>query len=132
IVAIAAGYARVSSIQRIPSLRMIETCGRRRPVDNREVLPVVIGVALHTRRTRAARLRIGGMQAFVLLQLGCDLAMALETLKRPRPYRCRMAARAVAGPAQRLVRARQRSGRNLRRCRAGRACNEYAHNDGCD
>jgi hypothetical protein len=79
IVASAARYARMLSIQQVTRLRMIESRGRRRPVHDREILSVVIGVALHTRSARAAALRVGCVQAFVLLQFGSDFAMTLET-----------------------------------------------------
>ena len=84
IVAGAAGNADVFSVERESGLGVVEAFGRRIPMDQREVLPVVVRVAFHACRSRGPCMRIGGMKPLVALQLIGDLAVALHTAKRGR------------------------------------------------
>ena len=129
IVATSTPHTRMLSVEHISCLRVIESACRRRPVHNGEILSVVLGVALDTRRARSACLRIIGVQPTVLLQLGGNLPMAVQAEEGSRAHPGRMAPRAVSRPVKRLVRARQRSGRDLRRGAISADDRQQAHRD---
>lgn len=109
-----ATYAGVFAIQRITSLRMVESLGSRVPVQQREVLPVVIGVALDASHTRCTCLREGGMETLALLKFGSDLLVTLHAAKRRGACIDGVALGAIIRPVQTLVGFGERARRNLR------------------
>lgn len=75
-------HAHVLPIQRIAGLRVVESLGRRIPVQQGEVLAVVVRVTLYAGRACWPGLRIRGVQSLMLLKLRSDLLVALDTSKR--------------------------------------------------
>ena len=73
LVALPAIDGRMFAVQHVARLRVIESLVGRLPVQQGEVLAVVVGVALDARLARPPRIRIGAVQAAVLLQLRRDL-----------------------------------------------------------
>jgi hypothetical protein len=119
IMTVAARHAGMLPIQHVSGLRMIEGRRRGRPMDNREVRSVVIGVALNARGTWHACHGIRCVQPVMSRKLACNLRVTVEAAERAGSHRRRMAASAILRPFQRLVGARKRPRRNLRRGNAG-------------
>lgn len=71
-------HAYMFAIEKVASLRVVESFGCRIPAHHLEVRAVVIGVAFHTSCTRSARSWISRMQSSVLLQFCCDFPMAFN------------------------------------------------------
>ena len=64
---LAAAYADMLPIQHVAGLGVIESFWSRVPVQEGEVLPVVIGVALDAGLAGLARVRVGAVQATMLI-----------------------------------------------------------------
>src|SRR6185437_10900371 len=119
IMTVAARHAGMLPIQHVSGLRMIEARWCRRPVHDRKVRPVVIGVTFYARGARHARLRIRCMKSVMMRKLACNFSMAVEAEERAGSHRGCMAAGAILRPFQRLMCARERPWRNLRRGNMG-------------
>ena len=112
-VAPVAGQAGMLSGQGVSSLAMIESGRRRCPLDQREVFPVVLGVAARAFLTGARLEAVRRVQSAMRRQPRSDFGVALQALQR------HLTTELVAGRAMRcsfegLVGARQRPRRNLR------------------
>lgn len=110
-VAAIAGQPEVLAFQNVSCLLVIE--GFDVPLDEGEIFAVVVGVTTGALLAGPGRDVIGSVQAPVSVQPGGDLGVAFQALER------RLAAEFVATAAvgvsvQKLVRAGQRSGGNLR------------------
>lgn len=79
IVAGAAVDAKVLAVERIAGLCVVEALGRRIPVQQCEVFPVVIGVAFDAGCAGGSGAREGCMQAPVSLQFIGNFAVAFQT-----------------------------------------------------
>ena len=81
-----AADTRVPAIQRVAGGRVIESLRRGIPVNHGEVLAVVVGMAFDACGPGWPGLRKGGMQPLVLLDLGCNLPVAVNAteLRRAR------------------------------------------------
>jgi hypothetical protein len=81
IVARAATHANMLAVESISRLGMVESARSRIPVHHLEINPVVVGVALYACGARRCGTWKSRMKPFVLLDLGGDFPMALETPK---------------------------------------------------
>ena len=93
---------------------MVEALGRWIPMNQREVLPIVIRVAFDACGTGRPRARIGGMEPLVSVQFIGDLAMALHAAKGRRLGRYLVALDAISGSVQVLMRSGEWARRDLR------------------
>jgi len=109
-----AAYVRVLAVEHIPCFRVVKAFWRWIPVQQRKVLPVVIGVAFDAGRPRWSRARKSSVKPPVPLQLVRNLAMAFDTAKGGRLGRNLMTFDTVGGSVQVLVRPGKRSRGNLR------------------
>lgn len=111
----AAFQAGVFSFQRVSGLAMIERLDV--PFDQRKIFAVVLGVAAGALAAGTRSDVIGGMQTFPRCDPRGNFGVALHALEfgfaRAQP----VTTGAVGGPAERLMRARERPRRDLRRCR---------------
>jgi len=98
-----AAYADVLAVERIPGLGVIETLRRGIPVDEGEILTVVIRMALDAGCPLWPFAGIGGVEALVLDQLGLDLLVAIDTAKGGRPGGYLVALYAVGGSLETVV-----------------------------
>lgn len=114
LVARTAGRAHVLPIQRESGLGVIESLRRRIPVQHREILAVVVGMAFYASFTRPAFIRKSAVQPAMLLRLRGNLAVAFGTAERSLAHRLCMALGAVSRSLQIVMWTRQRSGGNLR------------------
>lgn len=109
--ALLAGESRVFAFQLESRECMVETF--RIPLDQREILAVVVGVAGGAALARSRLNVVGGVQSLVSGNARRNLGVALEafeyTLAPESVARC-----AIRRAVHRLVCARQRPGRNLR------------------
>ena len=110
IVALVAVQALVFAFEQIPSLFVIESLDI--PLDQREVLSVVLGMATRTLLTRSGRNVVSCMKAFMSRKASRNFGMTLQTLQ------CRLAAKlvatgAVCGSVKRLVRSGELTRRDL-------------------
>lgn len=110
IVALVAGQARVLALEQVAGVFMIEGLGI--PLDQREGFAVVLRVAAGALLAGTGWNVVGGVQSLASRNPGRDLGVTVQALQ------CRLAAElvatgAVGGSIQRLVRAREGSGRNL-------------------
>lgn len=108
-----AAHARVFAVQYVACLRMIESLRRRVPVQQCEILAVVVRVALYAGRAGRPGLRIGRVQSLMLLKLRSNLLVALDASKRRCACRDRMALGAVIWTIQIVVRGREWARRYL-------------------
>lgn len=111
-VALLAVDARVLSFEDVSRLFMVE--GFRVPFDEREVLAIVIGVALHASLTGTGLKSVRGMQSLVRVESRSNFGVAVEA------FEDRLAAQFVAscttgGAFEILMGAGERPGGNLRR-----------------
>jgi hypothetical protein len=113
-VALIARQASVLAFEQVSRVFVIE--GVDVPLNQREVFPVVLGVAAGAFLAGAGRDIIGGVQAFASRKAGRDFGVTVQTLQRRLPAEL-VATGAVGGSVQRLVRPREWSGRDLRRSR---------------
>lgn len=112
IVALVARQSAVLPFQHVTGLLVVESLGV--PLDEREVFPVVIGVATRAFLARSWLDVVGGVQSFMCGNARGDVGVALGTTESGLPSSNFVAGRAIGGAAQELVRTGKRSGRNLR------------------
>ena len=112
IVALVTGQAGVLAFEGVPSFLVIE--GLDIPLDQREVLAIVLRVAARAFLTGTGGNVVSSVQAFVGGEPSCDLGMAIEALEGRLPPEF-VATGAVGSAVERLVRPRQWPGRNLGR-----------------
>ena len=117
-VAPVAGQAGMLSGQGVSSLAMIESGRRRRPLDQREVFPVVLGVAARAFLTGPRSEIVRRVQSAMRRHPGSDFGVALQALQLQLTTEL-VAGRAMCCSFESLVRARQGAGRNLRPCSSG-------------
>ncbi len=103
IVAFIAGQAGVLAFQQVSRFFVIE--GFDVPLDQREILAVVLGVAAGAFLAGTGGNVIGGVQTPVGGKPGRDLGVTVQTLQRRLPAEL-VATGAVGGAVQRLVRPR--------------------------
>ncbi len=106
-------------LQDVSSLLVVE--GLDVPLDQREILAIVLGVAASTLLAGTGRKVIGGVQSSPSGQPRGDFCMTIETLQRSLATEL-VATRAICRSAELLVRSRQWSRRNL--CGTERCENE--------
>jgi hypothetical protein len=114
LVARTACHADVLPIQGESGLGVIESLRRRIPVQHREILAVVVGMAFYASFTGSAFIRKSAVQPAMLLQLRGNLAVAFGTAERSLAHRLGMALGAVSRSLQIVMWTRQGSGGNLR------------------
>lgn len=107
LVALAAIHAHMLAVEHIAGLGVIESLGRRIPVQQCEILPVVIGVALDAGLTGLARGGEGAVEAAMLLKFCGNLAMAFGAAKRPLAHRLSVALGAIGRSLEAVMGARQ-------------------------
>ena len=83
------------------------------PLDDRKIFSVVVRVAAHATLTGARLKAIGGVEPAVCRDARGDLGMTFQTFEGWLSGRKLVTGCAVARAIQRLVRARQRPGRDL-------------------
>jgi len=115
-VALVAGHTGVLAFEQVAGFSVVKGLGV--PLDQGKVFPVMLGVAACALLAGAGRNVIGGVQAFAGGEPGGYLAVTLQTFQSRLPTEL-VATCAVRGSVQRLVRSRQRAGRNLSRRRSG-------------
>lgn len=91
------------AIEHEACLRVIEGPGRGIPLNQREVLAIVVGVALDAGRGRRAGWHESGMQALALLHTRCNVAVALQAAEVWRTGRYRMALHTAGRPVHLLM-----------------------------
>jgi hypothetical protein len=106
--------ASVFSIKHESGLRVVKALWSRVPVQQREVLAIMVRVAFHAGRARRTRTRKGRVEPLVLLLFIRNLAMAFYTAKSRGLRGNLMTLDAVSRSAQVLMRAGKRAWRNLR------------------
>lgn len=120
VVALVASKPGMLTFQQVPGFFVIERL--RVPLDEREILAIVFGVASRALLTRTGWNVIGRVQTAVRGKPSCDFRMTLETLQRSLPAEL-MATGAIRGSVQRLVRTRKRARRDLGSCRKRQKAN---------
>ena len=120
-----ATHADMFAVQDIASRCVIESLGRRIPMNHLEIHSVVIGMAFDARCSRRCRSRKRRMKALVMLEFACNFPVAFKTFERWSSRRNLVALNAIRISAQPLMRRRQRPRRNLR-------TNRYLKNDCAD
>lgn len=108
-----AGESSMLSFQRVPGLLVIKR--PRIPLDQREVLAVVLRVAARALLARTGRDVISGVEALSIRHSGCDLAMTVKTFELRLASQL-MASGAISRSIQGLVRPGKRARRDLRPC----------------
>ena len=103
VVALIAGQARMSALQRVAGLPMVELIQADIPADGDEVLAVVLGMARGALVVGAAGLEQGGVQALVASQAAADFGMAGEALELASAGRGQMATAAMQRVVQSVV-----------------------------
>lgn len=115
-VALVARQSCVFPFQRVPRLLVIKSV--RIPFDDGEIFAVMIGVALHAALARTLFQAICGVQTLVSIESRSDFRVAFQAPERGLSRRKLVTRSAIRRTIQRPVRARQRTRRNLGRCRA--------------
>lgn len=113
------------SVEDVTSRRMVESLGRRIPMNHLEIHSVVIGMAFDARCSRRCRSRKSGMQSGVMLQFASNFTVTFDAFERWSSRRNLVALNAIRVSAQRLMRRCQWPRRNLR-------TNRYLKNDCAD
>jgi len=108
-----AGQSRVFSLQAVSGFAVIEPGRSRRPFHDREIEAIVFGVTLSAFLTGIGFQSIGSVKSASGSQAGGNLAVTVETTQRTGGAQL-MARSAIDRAVQRLMRLRQRTGRNLR------------------
>jgi len=116
-VALVARQTRVLPFERVSGLLVVKRVGI--PLDDGEVLSVVIGVALHAALAGSLFQTIGSVQTLMGIEARRDLRVAFQASEGGLTGRKLVTRGAVRRAVQRLVSARQRSRRNLGGCRTG-------------
>src|SRR5581483_6467788 len=111
-VAAIANQPTMFAFERVPSLAMVKRIAV--PLDDREVFPVMLGVAADAVLTRARRDVIAGVQSLSHGQTRGDLVVAIETFEVRFAGSQAVACGAICRAVQRLVRAGKWTGRYLR------------------
>ncbi len=112
VVAFIARQAGVLAFKQVAGLLVIESLGV--PLDQREIFAIVFGVAAGAFLARSGWNVIGGVKTLVGGETGRDLGVTVQTFQGCLAAEL-VATGAVGRSVQGLVRARQWSGRNLRR-----------------
>src|SRR5579864_8384046 len=100
--------------QNVSGLAVVKGARRRVPADNREVLAIVFGMAGGTLFLAGAKRSKRRVQAAFGRDTAGNIAVTLQALETGCPRRQLVAARALRGAAQRLVRPRERTRGDLR------------------
>lgn len=109
-----AGHPRMLALENISSEFVIESLGV--PLDEWKILTVVLGMTAGTLIARALRNVVGSVQSLARGKPGCNFSVAVEAFERG--YRTELVTSGAVGSAsEELVRARKRTGRDLRPCR---------------
>ena len=122
-VALIAGQAGVFALEQVARFFVSEFIGI--PFNKREVHPVVIGVTAHALLAGAGGYVIGGVQSALGGDARADVRVAADAAELGLSASDLVAVGAVGGAVERLVRAGQRSGRDLR----GRRCGQKNKNE---
>ena len=122
----------VLPIQCVSRFGVVKALRRRIPVQQVELLTIVIGVALHARRAFRPFLGKGRVQPPLLMQFAGNFAMALKAAELRRPRGNLMALHAVCRAVQVLVRAGKWPRRDLcARWKAGKKHQSYSNSTAC-
>src|SRR5579864_1052739 len=113
-VAARARQARVLAFQGVAGFAVVEGAGRRVPADKREILAVVFGVATGAFLLAGADGPKRGVQAALGRYPAGNIGVALQAFEAGRARRQLVAADTLRGAAQRLVRPRKGTRRDLR------------------
>ena len=127
VVAGAATCPGVFAIEDVSGLRVVKSLRSRVPVNHLEVDAVVIGMAFYAGRSWGRGARESGMKASVLLDLGGNFLVTLETAKLRCPRRHRVTLDAIRIAIQALVHAGNRSRGYLRMGSPGKAKSKRDH-----
>lgn len=100
-----ASQSRMLALQVITSFAVVETSGSGRPLDDFEILAIVLGVAASALLAGVSFQVVRGVQAVSSSDPGGDLGMAFEALQSARSAQF-VAGSAIGGAVQRSMRPR--------------------------
>ena len=112
-VTLVAGQPRVLALQHVAGLAVIELVRTRVPLDQRKICAVVIRVTLHAFLAGARGNVIRAVQTLFCCHPRPDVGVATDALEYRLTAADLMTIRAVRQAIQKLVRSRQRAGRDL-------------------